>query len=148
MNTSLRDGGEGEADTADDEIGGHLVGAEREQLHGIVELDRPEDEAIVFKLDDPELQRVADAHREDGWLRRLIGDGRVVVAIDDRDGVGRQYGLHARSLLPCKTHGDEARPSAARSGATRAYVFEDAERKLHKIECCRAGRHGVMNGSA
>ena len=85
----LRNRGDGEADTADDEIGWHLVGSESEQLHGVVELDRPEDEAIVFKLGEAELQRVANPHREDGWLRRLIGNGGVVVAVDDGEGVWR-----------------------------------------------------------
>ena len=90
VSDALGDGGEGEADAADDEIGWHLMWAESEQLHRIVELDWPENEAIVFKLDKPELQCVADAHGEDGWLRRLIGDGRVVVAVDDRKGFRRQ----------------------------------------------------------
>ena len=65
------------------------MGSESEQLHWVVELDRPEDEAIVFKLGEAELQRVADAHREERWLWRLIGNGGVVVAVDDGDGVRR-----------------------------------------------------------
>ena len=124
----LGEGREDEADAADDEIRWHLVGSESEQLHGVIELDRAQDEAIVFKFGEPDLQSVADAHGEDRGLRRLIGDGRVVVAVDDGEGVRRQHGLHAGGLLPRDTHGDEARPSAARCGAARAHLLENAER--------------------
>ena len=68
------------------------------------------------------------------------------MAIDNGKGLRGQYGLHAGGLLARETHGDEAGPPTARGGATRAHVLEDAERKLHEIEYCRAGRHGVMNG--
>jgi hypothetical protein len=119
---------EDEADAADDEIRWHLVRSESEQLDGVVELDRAEDEAVVFEFREPDLQSVADAHGEDRGPGRLIGDGRVVVTIDDREGVRRQHGLHTSGLLPRDTHGDEARPSAARCGAARAHLFENAER--------------------
>jgi hypothetical protein len=83
----LWDGCEGEADAADDEIRWHLMGTESEQLHRVVELDWPEDEPIALKLGEPELQCVTDTYGKDRWLRWLIGDGRIVVAIDDRDAV-------------------------------------------------------------
>jgi hypothetical protein len=143
---SLGDGRDDEADATNDQVRWRLVGSESEQLHGVVDLNRAEDESIVFKFGEPELERVADAYGEDGWLRRLIGDRRVVVAIDNGKGLRRQYRLHPGGLLARETHGDEAGPSAARGGAARAHVLEDAERKLHEIEYCRAGRHGVMNG--
>jgi len=86
----LRDGRDGEADAADDEIRRHLMRSESQQLHGIVELDRAQDEAIAFKFCEAELQGIADAHRENRGERGLVGDRRVVVSIDDRDGLGRQ----------------------------------------------------------
>ena len=142
----LRDGREDEADTADDEVRWHFVWPESEQLHGMAELDRTKDEAIVFKFREPELQSVADAHGEDRGLRPLIGDGRVVVAVDDRDGVRRQHGLHAGGLQPRDTHGDEARPSTPRGGSAGAHLLENAKRQLHSIERCRAGRYGIVDG--
>jgi hypothetical protein len=56
--------------------------------------------------------------------------------------------LHASSLLSCETHRDEAGPPAARGSATGAHLLEHTERELYQIECCRAGRRGIMNGSA
>src|ERR1700759_1399281 len=114
-----RDGGDGEADAADDEVRWHLMRSEGEQLHRVIEFDGPQDEAIVLEFRDSKVQRVADAHSKDRGLRGLVGDRRVVVAIDDRYGLWWQKWLHAGGLLPRKTNGDEARPSAARGGATR-----------------------------
>src|SRR4051794_24307790 len=82
MSFQLGDGGDGETDAADDEVRRHFVGSEGEQLHGMVELDRAQDEAIVLEGSQPELQCVADAHSEDRGQRRLVRNGRVVVAID------------------------------------------------------------------
>jgi hypothetical protein len=89
------------------------VRAEGQELHGRVEFQRPEDEPVVLELGEAEVEGIADAHSEDGWVRRLIGDRGVVVAVDDGDGVGRQQRLHAGGLLGRDAHGDEAGPSAA-----------------------------------
>ena len=142
-----RDGGDGEADAADDEVRWHLMRSEGEQLHRVIELDRAQDEAIVLEFSDPKVQRVADPHSEDRGLRRLVGDGRVVVAIDDRDGLRWQKWLHTGSLLPRKPNGDEAGPPAARGGATRAHLFENAERQLHEVKSRRAWGNGIVDGS-
>ena len=136
ISLQLGDGRDGEADAADDEIRRHLMRSESQQLHGIVELDRAQDEAIAFKRCEPELKCVADAHRENRGERGLVGDRRVVVAIDDRDGLGWQQRLHADGLLSRDTNRDEAGPSASRGGAARAHLFENAERQLHQVERC------------
>ncbi len=52
---SLGDGRDDEADATDDQVRWRLVGSEGEQLHGVVDLNRAEDEAIVFKFGEPEL---------------------------------------------------------------------------------------------
>jgi hypothetical protein len=148
ISLQLGDRSDGETDAADDEIRWHLVGAESEQLHGVIELKRAQDEAIVFEFSEPELQSVADPHGKDRWLRRLISDRRVVVAVEDGDGLGRQHGLHAGGLLPGETHRDEAGPSAARGGTARAHLLEHAKRQLHQVERCRAGRYGIVDGRA
>src|ERR1700760_3008604 len=148
ISPQLRDGCDGEADAADDEIGGHLVWSEGEELYGMVELDRAQDEAVAFKFREPEEQSIAYAHGEDGGLRRLVGDRRVVVTVDDRDGLGGQYGLHTGSLLPRDAYGHEAGPSAARGGAASAHLLEKAKRQLYQVEGCRVGRHRVVDGSA
>jgi hypothetical protein len=141
------DGGDGETDAADDEVRWHLMRSESEQLDWVIELDGPENEAIVFEFSDPKVQRVADTHSEDRGLRRLIGDWRVVVAIDDRDGLRWQKWLHTGNLLPRKTNGDEAGPSAARGGAARAHLFENAERQLYEVKRRRGWRNGIVDGS-
>lgn len=142
------DGGDGEADAADDEVRGDLVRSEGEEVDGRCELEGAKDDAIVFEFGDAELQRVADADSEDGGLRRLIGDRRVVVAVDDGDGLGGQEGLHADGLQGSDAHGDEARPSAAGYGATGAHAFKQAEGQLDEIEDCRVGQNGVVNGGS
>ena len=100
ISLELGDGGDGEADAADDKVRWHLMRSEGEQLHRVIELDGPQDEAIVLEFRDPKVQRVPDAHSEDRGLRRLVGYGRVVVAIDDRDGLRWQKWLHTGNLLP------------------------------------------------
>jgi hypothetical protein len=142
----LGDGGDGEADAADDEVRWRLMWPEGEQLHRVIELGRPQDEAIVLEFRDPKVQRVPDTHSEDRGLRRLVGDRRVVVAIDDRDGLRWQKWLHTSNLLPRKTNGNEAGPPAARGGAARAHLFENAERQLHEVKRRRAWGNGVVDG--
>lgn len=88
------------------------MGAEYEELYRGLELQRPQDEAIVFELGEAELECIADAHGKDGRMRRLISDRRVVVAVDNGDGFGRQQWLHAGGLGARDADGDEADPSA------------------------------------
>ena len=146
ISLQLGDGGDGEANAADDEIRWHLMRAEGEQLHRVIEFDGPQDEAIVLEFRDSKVQRVADAHSKDRGLRGLVGDRRVVVAIDDCDGLRWQKWLHTGSLLPRETNGDEAGPSAARGGAARTHLFKNAKRQLHEVKRCRAWGNGIVDG--
>lgn len=99
-------------------------------MHGVIDLDGTQDEPVVFELGEPELQGVADADGEERRLRGLIGNWRIVMTVDDDEGIGGQRGLHAGRLLGGNAHGDEAHPSTARGGAAGAHLLEDIERKL------------------
>ena len=43
----LRERRDGQTNTADDEVGGYLMGSHGDELHGVLELGGAEDEAIV-----------------------------------------------------------------------------------------------------
>lgn len=96
------------------------MGAEGDELDGVLELIRAEDEAVLFEAGEAELESVADAYGEDGGRGWLVRDQRVVVAVDDGEGALRKRGLHAGGLLTRDANGNEARPAAAGGGAARA----------------------------
>lgn len=90
--------------------------AEREELDRVVDFERTQYESIVLKFCDSELQSITDSHTEDGGVGWMVGDWRVVVAIDDGDRIRRQNWLHADGLLTRDANGDEPEPSAAGGG--------------------------------
>ncbi len=139
------EGREDDADAADDEVGWHFVRPQSDELDRVVEFNGTEDEPIAGELREPEMQCVADTHGEDRGLGRLVGNGRIVVAIDDNDGLRGQQRLHACGLLAGNAHGDEAHPGAADGGATGPHLLEQPKRDLEMVKGGGSRRHRVMD---
>jgi len=109
----LRNGlefGEDEADAAYDVVGRGFVGGEGEKLDGEVAGVGAEDEAAFVEVHEAEQEGGAASDGVESGLVGAVGGERVVVAVEDGDGAGRDERIHGGGLLGVGADGEEALP--------------------------------------
>jgi hypothetical protein len=105
--------GDAEADAADEEIGGALLGREFDELDGVFEGAGTQDKAAGLKGDMAEEELGAEADGIEVGAGRFPGDEGVVVAVEDDDGAEAEDGVHGEGLRAGNTDSDKSVPGAA-----------------------------------
>jgi len=121
--------GDADTDASDDEIGGGLAGAQEEDLDGVFQSVRTKDEMVGLEADVAKGQSAGGAHGVEIGMGVPMRYERVVMAIDDNDGVRNQYGRHGKRLSRGNTHGHETLPVPAYDGTAGPKLIEDAGRE-------------------
>jgi hypothetical protein len=124
---SLRNGlefGEYEADATYDVVGWGFVGGEGEELDGEVAGVGAQNEAAFVEVDEAEEEGGAAAYGVERGLMGAVGGERVVMAVEDGDGAGRDERIHGGGLLGVGADGEEALPVGVFGRRAGAIVVE------------------------
>ena len=102
----------GGANSADDAVGGGLIGLEAEQFDWMLEYMRAKNDAIGFVTNIAKQQCVVGVHGTNVRPGRLMRYERVVMPIQYGNHSGAQYRLHGASLSSRDADCEEALPVA------------------------------------
>lgn len=104
------------------------IGDEQFQREGIVVRAQNELAAVDLNIAEDEAREVADGVKIGpvGPVRQR----RVVMAINERDGIGHDERLHGQGIGRGNTHGDKALPGAPRVGGAGVDRLESIGRKM------------------
>ena len=102
--------GHNETDSTDKVVRGCFVGGDRNELYRKGDGVWPDDQAGVVQFDEAEKQRGATTNGIDIGLPGVVRRERVVVAIDDDHGAGKQERIEGCCLLRIDAERDEALP--------------------------------------
>jgi hypothetical protein len=138
--------GEDEADAAYDVVGWGFVGGEGKELDGEVAGVGAEDEAALVEVDEAEEECGAAADGVEGGLVGAVGGERVVVAVEDGDGAGRDEGVHGGGLLGVGADGEETLPVGVLCGWAGAIVVEAGGGDLDGFDDGRGRDAGIVHG--
>lgn len=125
--------GDKQADASGDVVGGGFVGSGLDELHRVADGIRAQDEAAGIEIEIAEQQRVAEAHGEKSEALGFVAEQRIVMAVDEGDGAGRDQGSHGRCLMVGDADGDESLPVAARGGTARAKLLEYSRGETQRL---------------
>jgi|SRR5277367_4687021 len=116
--------GEDEADSAHDVVGWGFVRRERQELDREIAGPGAEDETAFVEVDEAEEQGCAATNSVESGLVGAIRGKRVVVAVENGDGTGRDERLHGCGLLGVGTNGEEALPVGVFGGGASPVVVQ------------------------
>ena len=103
-------------DAACNEFAGGFAGGHVDELDGGCDGVRPEDEPVGEEVGIAKREAAAVADCEQGRTVGAIGVERVVVAIDEGNGLRENEGVHRNGIGGGDADSDEALPGAARVG--------------------------------
>lgn len=135
-----------EADAAHEEVGQREGGDEREDLDGVLEGERTEDEIGAVEIHEAEEEGVAGADGEEIGLGGAEGGERDVVAIEDDDGATGEKGGHGSGLFCVDADGEEAQPLSTTGGRARGPALKPGEGEVKRLDDGGGGDAGLRKG--
>ena len=139
--------GEDEADAAYDVVSGGFVGGEGQELNGEVPGVGAEDEAAFVEVYETEKKGSSAANGVEGALMGAVRGQRVVVAVQDGDGSGREQRVHRGGLLGVCADGEEALPMGVSGGGAGAIVVEPGDGDVDGLDDGGGGDSRLIHGS-
>ncbi len=94
-------------------IAGRFLGIDGDELDGKRDVERTQDEAagLELRIADSEVRAVADGV-EVGAIG-AVGEQRIVVPVDEHEGLRQDQGLHGQGVCRGNANGDKALPGTA-----------------------------------
>ena len=130
---------EDEDDAAGDEFVGRGVGFQLQQVHGECDVVGAQDEALCEVVHVAQGEAGLTAYGVEVGAIGAVGHERVVVAIDDGDGIREDERVHGHCVGSGDVDGDKALPRAPRGRGAGADGLEGSGRQME---------HGLDGGGA
>jgi len=122
---------EDEGDASGDEIAGGFSGGKVDEFDLGSEGVGPKDETVGEEVGIANGESAAVADGEEIGAVGAVGVERVVVAIDEGDGLGEDEGVHGEGIGGGDADGDKSLPGAARVGGAGTNGLKQADGKMN-----------------